>query len=190
MNTARLILAAACTASLFLTGCEVVPVAGGPGNYAYGDNHPAYHQPYDAPARVTQNRDGYLVQIGNRFASYDQDGRLTSGGACSPSEIYHARAALNDFRAGQQNDYYHPNYYPSSHPSYTSSGNQGAPEVRPRGDGMFEVSLPAGGVVLYDRYGNVVQKGSTVTGGDLYRANRAVQSYLREQNSSRGYDGV
>ena len=55
---------------------------------------------------------------------------------------------------------------------------------------MFEVSLPRGGVVLYDRYGNVVQKGSTVTGGDLYRANRAVQSYLREQGSSRGYDGV
>jgi Tol biopolymer transport system component len=57
-------------------------------------------------------------------------------------------------------------------------------------NGNIEVLLPSGGVVLYDRYGNVIQKGRTVSGSQLYDANKAVQSYIRENNSSRGYSGV
>jgi hypothetical protein len=45
-------------------------------------------------------------------------------------------------------------------------------------------------VILYDANGRMIQKGGSVSGSELYDANKAVQSYIRENNSSRGYSGV
>ena len=50
--------------------------------------------------------------------------------------------------------------------------------------------LPQGGVVFYDANGRMIQKGGTVSGAQLCDANKAVQSYIRENNSPRGYDDV
>jgi hypothetical protein len=88
--------------------------------------------------------------------------------------------AVNDYIRGHRGDHMHPNY----------NYQHGSPKVRPQGNGNLEVLLPSGGVVLYDRYGNVIQKGRTVTGSQLNDANKAVQSHIRENSSSRGYDGV
>jgi len=74
------------------------------------------------------------------------------------------------------------------HPN--DSYQHGVPTVRPQGNGNLEVLLPGGGFVLYDRYGNVIQKGRTVSDGHLHDANKAVQSYIRENNSTPGYDSV
>jgi hypothetical protein len=122
----------------------------------------------------------YLVNIDSKVVSFDDAGRLTSRGIANPSEVYHAQMAVNDYIRGHRGDHMHPNY------NYQA----GTPKVRPQGNGNLEVLLPGGGVVLYDRYGNVIQKGGTVSGSQLYDANKAVQSYIRENNSSRGYDGV
>ena len=139
------------------------------------------HEPYESPARVTQQKNGnYLVNVNNKFVSFDSAGRLTSRGIANVSEVYHAQMAVNDYMRGHRGDHMHPNY----------NYQHGSPKVRPQGNGNLEVLLPSGGVVLYDRYGNVIQKGRTVTGSQLYDANKAVQSHIRENNSSRGYDGV
>jgi hypothetical protein len=140
------------------------------------------YEPYNSPARVNRLSNGnYLVTINSKVLSFNSAGRPMSTGAATPSEVYHAQEAVNDYNRGHRGDHMHPNY------AYQS---EKAPEVRPRGDGKLEVLMPQGGVVLYDRYGNVIQKGGTVTGSQLYDANKAVQSYIRENNSSRGYDDV
>jgi len=55
------------------------------------------------------------------------------------------------------------------------------PEIRVRANGDMEVLMPAGGVLLYNRRGQLIQKGSTVSQADLERANIAVRAYLKEQ---------
>lgn len=142
----------------------------------------AQHQSYHSPARVSQLGNGnYLVNIDGRILSFDPNGNPLFAGSGTPSQVYHAREAINDYKRGHRGDYMHPNYaYQSPRP----------PEVRPRGDGKIEVLMPKGGVVLYDANGRLIQKGGTVSGPELYDANKAVQSYLRENNSSRGYGGV
>lgn len=54
-------------------------------------------------------------------------------------------------------------------------------EIRPRPNGQLEVLMPAGGILLYDRAGNLIQKGSTVSSSELREANKAVRVYRREQ---------
>ena len=148
---------------------------------ASGNSAASQYEPYNSPARVTQLKNGnYLVNIDNKVVSFDSSGRLTSRGIANVSEVYHAQMAVNDYMRGHRGDHMHPNY------KYQT----GTPTVRPQGNGNLEVLLPSGGVVLYDRYGNVIQKGRTVTSSQLRDANKAVQSYIRENNSSRGYSGV
>jgi len=55
------------------------------------------------------------------------------------------------------------------------------PEIRVRANGDMEVLMPSGGVLLYDRRGQLIQKGSTVSQADLERSNNAVRAYLKEQ---------
>jgi len=167
-------LGAAVLATAFLPSC-IVDASGGAGSNRQ-------HQGYTAPARVTQLKNGnFLTTIDGKLLSFDSTGRLTSSGTANPSEVYHAQEAVNSYMRGHRGDYMHPNYnYQSSTP----------PEVRPRGDGKIEVLMPKGGVVLYDANGRLIQKGGTVSGAELYDANKAVQSYLRENNSSRGYSDV
>jgi hypothetical protein len=134
---------------------------------ASGSGASSQYQPYNSPARVTQLKNGnYLVNIDNKMVSFDDRGRLTSRGIANPSEVYHAQMAVNDYIRGHRGDHMHPNY----------NYQHGSPKVRPQSNGNIEVLLPSGGVVLYDRYGNVIQKGKTVTGSQLYDANKAVQS--------------
>lgn len=54
-------------------------------------------------------------------------------------------------------------------------------EIRPRPNGQLEVLMPNGGVLLYGRSGNLIQKGSTVSNDELHEANKAVRAYRREQ---------
>lgn len=140
------------------------------------------HAPYNSPARVNQLRNGnYLVSIDGKILSFDSNGSTISTGSATPSQVYHAREAVRDYMRGHRGDHMHPNYsYQSSRP----------PEVRPRGDGKLEVLMPRGGVILYDANGRMIQKGGSVSGTELHDANKAVQSYIRENNSSRGYSGV
>jgi hypothetical protein len=167
-----MLLAASAIALASLPSCGVDASGGGASSQ--------YH-PYESPARVTQQKNGnYLVNVNDKFVSFDSAGRLTSRGVANVSEVYHAQMAVNDFMRGHRGDHMHPNY----------NYQHGSPKVRPQGNGNIEVLLPSGGVVLYDRYGNVIQKGKTVSGSQLYDANKAVQSYIRENSSSRGYDGV
>jgi hypothetical protein len=148
---------------------------------ASGGGAASQYEPYNSPARVTQLKNGnYLVNIDNKVVSFDNQGRLTSRGIANVSEVYHAQMAVNDYMRGHRGDHMHPNY------AYQS----GTPTIRPRGDGKLEVLMPSGGVILYDRYGNLIQKGGSVSSSQLYDANKAVQSYLRENNSSRGYADV
>ena len=142
----------------------------------------SYHAPYTSPARVTKLGNGnFIVTIDKKLVTFHADGSPMSTGSATLSEVYHAQKAVNEYMLGHRGDYMHPNY------AYQS---QKAPEVRPRDDGKLEVLLPSGGVVLYDANGRMIQKGGTVTGMQLFDANKAVQSYIRENNSSRGYDGV
>jgi hypothetical protein len=140
------------------------------------------HAPYNSPARVSKLGNGnFIVNIDKKLLTFNKDGVPMSTGSATTSEIYHAQEAVNDYIRGHRGDHMHPNYsYQSSRP----------PEVRPRGDGKIEVLMPSGGVVLYDANGRMIQKGGTVTGPELYDANKAVQSYIRENSSSRGYDNV
>ena len=167
-------LGVAVLATAFLPSC-IIDATGNASNNSQ-------HQGYSSPARVTQLKNGnFLVTIDGKLLSFDSKGSVTSRGSANPSEVYHAQEAVNSYIRGHRGDYMHPNYnYQSSTP----------PEVRPRGDGMIEVLMPKGGVVLYDSNGRLVQKGGTVSGAELYDANKAVQSYLRENNSSRGYSDV
>jgi hypothetical protein len=167
-----MLLAASVFALASLPSC-VIDASGGAAASQY--------QPYNSPARVNRlNNGNYLVNIDSKVVSFDAAGRLTSSGIANPSEVYHAQMAVNDYIRGHRGDHMHPNY------NYQT----GTPTVRPQGNGNLEVLLPSGGVVLYDRYGNVIQKGGTVSGSQLYDANKAVQSYIRENSSSRGYSGV
>lgn len=148
---------------------------------ASGGGAASQYEPYNSPARVTRLKNGnYLVNIDSKVVSFDDQGRLTSRGIANVSEVYHAQMAVNDYIRGHRGDHMHPNY----------NYQHGTPTVRPQGNGNLEVLLPSGGVVLYDRYGNVIQKGGTVTASQLYDANKAVQSYIRENNSPRGYSDV
>lgn len=166
------LLAASLLALASLPSC-VVDASGGGATSQY--------QPYNSPARVNRLKNGnYLVNIDNKVVSFDEAGRLTSRGIANPSEVYHAQMAVNDYIRGHRGDHMHPNY----------NYQHGSPKVRPQGNGNIEVLLPSGGVVLYDRYGNVIQKGRTVSGSQLHDAHKAAQSYIRENDSSRGYSGV
>jgi hypothetical protein len=166
------LLAASALALACLPSCVVDASGGGAASQ---------YEPYNSPARVTRLKNGnYLVNIDNKVVSFDDAGRLTSRGIANTSEVYHAQMAVNDYIRGHRGDHMHPNY----------NYQHGSPKVRPQGNGNLEVMLPGGGVVLYDRYGNVIQKGRTVTGSQLRDANKAVQSHIRENNSSRGYSGV
>jgi hypothetical protein len=139
------------------------------------------YEPYNSPARVNRLSNGnYLVTINSKVLSFNSAGRPMSTGAASRSEIYHAQEAVNAYKYGHRGDHMHPNY----------SYQYGSPKVRPQGNGNLEVLLPSGGVVLYDRYGNVIQKGRDVKGSQLHDAHKAVQSYIRENSSSRGYNNV
>jgi hypothetical protein len=139
------------------------------------------YEPYNSPARVSRLSNGnFLVTIDGKVLSFDSAGRPMSTGAANRSEIFHAQEAVNAYKYGHRGDHMHPNY------AYQSA----APKVRPRGNGNLEVLLPGGGVVLYDRYGNVIQKGRDVRGPQLRDANKAVQSHIRENSSSRGYNNV
>jgi hypothetical protein len=146
------------------------------------DQQNAHHTSYNSPARVTKlNNGNYLVSIDGKILSFNSKGHPISTGTATSSQVYHAREAVNDYIRGHRGDHMHPNYtYQSSRP----------PEVRPRGDGKLEVRMPKGGVILYDANGRMIQKGGSVSGSELYDANKAVQSYIRENNSSRGYSGV
>ena len=168
------LLGAAVLATAFLPSCIIDASGNAGGN--------SQHQGYSSPARVTQLKNGnFLVNIDGKLLSFDPKGSVTSRGSANPSEVYHAQEAVNSYIRGHRGDYMHPNYaYQASSP----------PEVRPRDDGKIEVLMPKGGVILYDANGRLIQKGSTVSGLELYDANKAVQSYLRENNSSRGYDNV
>jgi hypothetical protein len=172
MNPSRLVLLGAfLAASAALPSCVVdIPDAN------------AQYEPYHSPARVSQLGNGnFLVNIDGKILSFDPNGNPIIAGTATPSQLYHAREAMNDYKRGHRGESMHPNYaYQSQRP----------PEVRPRGDGKIEVLMPEGGVVLYDANGRLIQKGGTVSGSDLYDANKAVQSYIRENSSSRGYDGV
>jgi hypothetical protein len=162
-----------------LITCALLPSCG---IDASGNSAASQYEPYNSPARVNRlNNGNFLVTINSKVISFDASGRPMSTGAASPSEVYHAQEAVNDYMRGHRGDHMHPNY------AYQS---QQAPEVRPRGDGKLEVLMPQGGVVLYDANGRMIQKGGTVSGSQLYDANKAVQSYIRENNSSRGYDDV
>jgi hypothetical protein len=140
------------------------------------------HAPYNSPARVSKLGNGnFIVNIDKKLLTFNKDGVPMSTGSATTSEIYHAQEAVNDYIRGHRGDHMHPNYsYQSSRP----------PEVRPRGDGKIEVLMPSGGVVLYDANGRMIQKGGTITAMELYDANKAVQSHIRENSSSRGYDNV
>lgn len=149
---------------------------------ASGNSAASQYEPYNSPARVTKlNNGNFIVSIDKKMVTFKADGSPMSTGSATPSEVYHAQEAVNDYISGHRGEHMHPNY------AYQS---QKAPEVRPRGDGKFKVLMPQGGVVLYDAHGSMIQKGGTVSGSELYDANKAVQSYIRENNRSRGYDDV
>jgi hypothetical protein len=167
---------------LVLLGATLVTCAALPGCVVNVPDSNVQHTPYTSPARVTKLSNGnFIVSINKKLVTFHPDGSPMSTGSATPSEVYHAQEAVNDYMRGHRGDHMHPNY------AYQS---QRAPEVRPRGDGKLEVLMPSGGVVLYDANGRMIQKGGTVTSSQLYDANRAVQSYIRENNSPRGYDGV
>ena len=88
---------------------------------------------------------------------------------CSHSDIQRARKAVQSYQREQISSDYH-------YPKHSNS-----PYVRRRSDGMLEVLMPSGGVVLYTRKGTFVKKGATVSSHDLARANRAVQRYLQDR---------
>jgi hypothetical protein len=166
------LLGAALLASTVLPSCVIDASGGG---------NTSQYEPYNSPARVNRLSNGnYLVTIDGKVLSFDSAGRPMSTGAATRSEIHHAQQAVNAYGYGHRGDYMHPNY------AYQS----GTPKVRPQGNGNLEVLLPGGGVVLYDRYGNVIQKGRDVKGPQLHDAHKAVQSYIRENSSSRGYNNV
>ena len=145
-------------------------------------NAGSQHEAYNSPARVSRLGNGnFLVNIDGKILSFDSNGDPISTGNATPSQVYHAQEAIRDYTRGHRGEHMHPNY------AYQS---ERAPEVRPRGDGKLEVLMPQGGVVLYDANGRMIQKGGTVSGSELYDANKAVQSYIRENNRSRGYDDV
>ncbi len=149
---------------------------------ASGNSAASQYEPYSSPARVSRLGNGnFLVNIDGKLLSFNSTGDPISTGNATPSQVYHAQEAIRDYTRGHRGDSMHPNY------AYQS---QKAPEVRPRGDGKLEVLMPQGGVVLYDANGRMIQKGGTVSGAQLYDANKAVQSYIRENSSSRGYDDV
>ena len=67
-------------------------------------------------------------------------------------------------------------------PNAGSKPNTNKPiEIRPRPNGQLEVLMPQGGVLLFDRSGNLLQKGNTVSNSELQEAQKAVRSYRREQ---------
>lgn len=167
---------------LALLGAPLIAFAALPSCVVNVPPNNARHAAYNSPARVTKlNNGNFIVNIDKKLVTFKADGSPMSTGSATPSEVYHAQEAVNDYIRGHRGDYMHPNY------AYQS---EKAPEVRPRGDGKLEVLMPQGGVVLYDANGRMIQKGGTVSGAQLYDANKAVQSYIRENNSSRGYDGV
>ena len=170
------------TSNLALLGASLITFAALPSCVVNVPDTNAQHAPYSTPARVTKLGNGnFIVNIDRKIVTFHADGSPMSTGSATPSEVYHAQEAVNDYIRGHRGDYMHPNL------AYQS---QKPPEVRPRGDGKLEVLLPSGGVVLYDANGRMIQKGGTVSSAQLYDANKAVQSYIRENNSSRGYDGV
>ena len=195
MQTKNILLAGLCALTLVgFTACETIEITNnGPGYGSYD---------FRGPARVTELSNGkYLVTVGSKIASFNRYGELISGAGLTSSELAHAEMALRYYRNGHRGDYYHPTYAPPSYrpPVWNPAGPVferpqpsfgGVPEVRPRGDGMLEVLVPGGGVVLYDQRGRMMQKGNSVTGMQLQQANQAVGAYLREQTSSRGYGGV
>lgn len=147
-----------------------------------GNSASSRHEPYNSPARVSRLGSGnFLVNIDGKLLSFNSNGDPISTGNASPSQVYHAQGAIRDYTRGHRGDSMHPNY------AYQP---QKPPEVRRRGDGKLEVLMPQGGVVLYDANGRMIQKGGTVSGAQIRDANKAVQSYILENNSSRGYDDV
>ncbi len=168
--------------SLALLGASFIALTALPSCVVNVPDSNSQHQPYNSPARVTKLGNGnFIVNIDRKVVTFRPDGSPMSTGSATPSEIYHAQEAVNDYIRGHRGEYMHPNYsYQAPKP----------PEVRPREDGKIEVLMPQGGVVLYDGNGRLIQKGGTVTGSQLNDSNKAVQSYLRENNSSRGYGGV
>lgn len=167
---------------LALLGATLITFAALPSCVVNVPDSNAHHEPSNTPARVTKLGNGnFIVTIDKKLLTFKADGTPMSTGNATPSEIYHAQEAVNDYIRGHRGDSMHPNYaYQSVKP----------PEVRPREDGKIEVLMPQGGVVLYDANGRMIQKGGTVSGAQLNDANKAVQSYIRENTSSRGYDGV
>jgi hypothetical protein len=167
---------------LALLGASLIAFTALPSCVVNVPDENAHHTPYNTPARVTKlNNGNFIVNIDKKLVTFKADGSPLSTGSATPSEVYHAQEAVNDYIRGHRGEHMHPNYaYQSERP----------PEVRPRGDGKLEVLMPQGGVVLYDATGRMIQKGGTVTGAQLYDANKAVQSYIRENNSSRGYNDV
>lgn len=137
--------------------------------------NPAPNADYSTP-NVQQLRNGnYLVSYAGKTASYNSNGIRMSDSGMSGFERSQAQQAVNTFRREQSGSDDHSGY--QGH----SGGGSGVPVVRPRSDGKLEVQMPAGGVVLYNENGGLIQKGSSVSNGDLVNANRAVRSYLREQ---------
>ncbi|MBK1723410.1 hypothetical protein [Thiocystis violacea] len=57
----------------------------------------------------------------------------------------------------------------------------GGPEVVPRRSGEVEVRLPGGCMTLYDRRGDLINRGSRCSPGDRRRADDAAAAYFREQ---------
>ncbi len=160
------IFLATSVALLALPGCETLE-----NDYRPASSYENRHTP-----RVTALTNGsYFVAMGTgKTASFNRFGGLIAQSNLSPSELREAQDAVHTYRREQSGSDEHS-------PPGGWGGSAGVPVVNPRGDGKLEVQMPSGGVVLYDRYGRMIQKGATVTGRDLSSANRAVQSYLREQ---------
>lgn len=65
--------------------------------------------------------------------------------------------------------------------NHNNRPNRNTIEIRPRTNGQLEVLVPGGGVLLYGRSGNLIQKGKSVSNDELHEANKAVRQYRREQ---------
>ena len=136
---------------------------------------PGYPTAGTPRVRQVQNGSFIVAYPGGGTASFNPEGQFLKQSDLTPYQVREAQRAVDAYRREQSGSDHH-----SGQGGYPHGGG-GAPVVRPRSDGKLEVQMPAGGVVLYDQNGRFIQKGASVTQRDLGRANRAVQSYLREQ---------
>ncbi len=70
------------------------------------------------------------------------------------------------------------------HSQRSSRFDGGTPEVAPRRSGEVEVRMPGGCTVLYDRNGELRNRGSSCSSDDRRRADKAADAYFHDKRNS------